>query len=134
MIDILITYDVYCWVCEWNGRRSPSCLSWVSGSGKTQLKLSLWGNEFYWVSNIQQWGNHSRLEFTELSSSRTNSKSCQYLETDVLTSLVSYLFSPFVFIMELIDTWMEHRVKKILKKTAHLRSRYNWAQLSNERK
>ena len=47
-----------------------------------------------------------------------------YLETDVLTSLVSYLFSPFVFILNMMDKWTEQRVKKILEKTSHIRRRY----------
>ena len=38
--------------------------------------------------------------------------------------LVSYVFSPFVFIMNAMDKWMEQRVKKILEKTSHLRRRY----------
>merc|ERR1711936_410323 len=41
-----------------------------------------------------------------------------------LSSLVTFLFSPVTFLIYLMDTWVEDRVKKIIKKTSHLRAKY----------
>ena len=39
----------------------------------------------------------------------------------VLTTISRFLFSPFFFVIYLIDSWVEGRVKKIIRKTAYLR-------------
>ena len=43
----------------------------------------------------------------------------------VVNTLVSYMLTPFTFISFLMDLWMEERVKKMLKKTQHLRRKYD---------
>ena len=63
-------FDVYCWISAWNGWWSTNSISRVFGSGQTQLKLSLWGDEFYWVSNQENRGIYNRFEFYLVSSSR----------------------------------------------------------------
>ena len=47
--------------------------------------------------------SNSHYEAMSFMESQTLNKEETTTETDVLTSLVSYLFSPFVFIMELIE-------------------------------
>ena len=39
----------------------------------------------------------------------------------ILWKVSSFIFSPIFFVIYLIDTWVEGRVKKIIKKTTHLR-------------
>ena len=34
--------------------------------------------------------------------------------------MISYLLTPLDFVIHLVDAWIEDRVKKIIKKTAHL--------------
>ena len=42
----------------------------------------------------------------------------------LISSIVSYISAPLNLIVYMMDAWMEERVKKILKKTQHLRRRY----------
>jgi len=41
-----------------------------------------------------------------------------------ISTVISYLLTPLDFVIHLVDAWIEDRVKKIIKKTAHLRKRY----------
>merc|ERR1711874_122456 len=41
-----------------------------------------------------------------------------------LSSITTVLFYPLTFLVYLADTWVEERVKKIIKKTSHLRAKY----------
>ena len=43
----------------------------------------------------------------------------------LVNTLVSYMLTPFTFISYLMDLWMEERVKKMLRKTQHLRRKYD---------
>ena len=46
-------------------------------------------------------------------------------EGGLVNTIVSYITTPFTFISYLMDLWMEERVKKMLKKTQHLRRKYD---------
>ena len=41
-----------------------------------------------------------------------------------LSSITTLLFSPLNYLLYLMDSWVEDRVKKIIKKTSHLRTKY----------
>ena len=40
----------------------------------------------------------------------------------VLSHISRFIFSPFYFVLFLLDSWVEDRTRKILRKTAHLRN------------
>ena len=69
---------------------------------------------------------------TEDSGDKKNAKNAQEHQAPIssffsgigVNVLVSYVISPFVFILNTMDKWMEQRVKKILEKTSHIRRRY----------
>merc|ERR1712154_7568 len=41
-----------------------------------------------------------------------------------LSSVVAFLFTPIRLLVFLMDSWVEERVKKVIKKTSHLRAKY----------